>query len=90
MTPRGLFSCVTRTTPQVKRCVEMSLTEFIDAVPSDVIVVLDEAYREFISDIDVPDGLDFFRERNNVVVMRTFSSIRTRRASRGLSRLLPS
>ena len=49
------------------------LTEFIDAVPSDVIVVLDEAYREFISDTDVPDGLDFFRERNNVVVMRTFS-----------------
>ena len=49
------------------------LTEFIDAVPSDVIVVLDEAYREFISDTDVPDGLDFFHERNNVVVMRTFS-----------------
>ena len=49
------------------------LTEFIDAVPSDVIVVLDEAYREFISDTDVPDGLDFFHERNNVVVIRTFS-----------------
>ncbi len=49
------------------------LTEFIDAVPSDVIVVLDEAYREFIRDTDVPDGLDFFHERNNVVVMRTFS-----------------
>ena len=49
------------------------LTEFIDAVPSDVIVVLDEAYREFISDTDVPDGLDFFHGRNNVGVMRTFS-----------------
>ncbi|MEC9129284.1 MAG: histidinol-phosphate transaminase [Actinomycetota bacterium] len=49
------------------------LTEFIDAVPSDVIVVLDEAYREFISDTDVPDGLDFFHGQNNVVVMRTFS-----------------
>jgi histidinol-phosphate aminotransferase len=49
------------------------LTEFIDAVPSDVIVVLDEAYREFSSDTDVPDGLDFFHERNNVVVIRTFS-----------------
>jgi len=50
-----------------------ALTEFIDAVPSDVIVVLDEAYREFISDTDVPDGLDFFHGQNNVVVMRTFS-----------------
>ena len=49
------------------------LTEFIDAVPSDVIVVLDEAYREFISDTDVPDGLDFFHGQNNIVVMRTFS-----------------
>ena len=36
-------------------------------------MVLDEAYREFISDTDVPDGLDFFHERNNVVVIRTFS-----------------
>ena len=42
-------------------------------MPSDVIVVLDEVYREFISDTDVPDGLDFFYEQNNVVVMRTFS-----------------
>ena len=49
------------------------LVEFLDAVPSNVIVVLDEAYREFISDSDVPDGLDFFRDRDNVVVIRTFS-----------------
>jgi histidinol-phosphate aminotransferase len=49
------------------------LIEFLDAVPSDVIVVLDEAYREFITDSDIPDGLDFERERDNVVVIRTFS-----------------
>lgn len=49
------------------------LIEFLDRVPSDVIVVLDEAYREFITDSDVPDGLEFARERDNVVVMRTFS-----------------
>lgn len=49
------------------------LTEFINVIPDDVIVVLDEAYREFIIDSDVPDGLDFFRERDNVVVMRTLS-----------------
>ena len=49
------------------------LVDFLDRVPTDVIVVLDEAYREFILDSDVPDGLEFVRERQNVVVMRTFS-----------------
>jgi histidinol-phosphate aminotransferase len=49
------------------------LIEFLDHVPSDVIVVLDEAYREFIRNSDVPDGLEFARERENVVVLRTFS-----------------
>lgn len=49
------------------------LIEFLDRVPSNVIVVLDEAYREFIRDDDIPDGLEFVRERENVVVLRTFS-----------------
>ena len=49
------------------------LTEFLDRVPPDVLVVLDEAYREFVRDPDVPDGLDLYRDRPNVVVLRTFS-----------------
>ena len=49
------------------------LIAFLDAVPSDVIVVLDEAYREFINNDDVPDGLEFLQGRENVVVIRTFS-----------------
>ena len=49
------------------------LIQFLDAVPSNVIVVLDEAYREFIDNDDVPDGLEFLKGRENVVVMRTFS-----------------
>jgi histidinol-phosphate aminotransferase len=49
------------------------LIEFLDRVPSDVLVVLDEAYREFITDPDVPDGLDIARDRSNVIVLRTFS-----------------
>ncbi|MDV6012397.1 histidinol-phosphate transaminase [Haloechinothrix sp. LS1_15] len=49
------------------------LERFLDAVPDDVLVVLDEAYREFVSDPDVPDGLGFLGERDNVVVLRTFS-----------------
>jgi histidinol-phosphate aminotransferase len=49
------------------------LIAFLDAVPPDVIVVLDEAYREFINNDDVPDGLEFLQGRENVVVIRTFS-----------------
>ncbi|MEY7971463.1 histidinol-phosphate transaminase [Saccharomonospora xinjiangensis] len=49
------------------------LTRFLDAVPSDVLVVLDEAYREFVTDPDVPDGMEFARSRPNVAALRTFS-----------------
>ncbi|GIH72825.1 histidinol-phosphate transaminase [Sphaerimonospora thailandensis] len=49
------------------------LRRFLDRVPENVLVVLDEAYREYIRDEDVPDGLDFYRERGNVAVLRTFS-----------------
>lgn len=50
-----------------------SLGRFIAAVPSDVLVVVDEAYREFVDHARIPDGLDFYRERENVAVLRTFS-----------------
>jgi histidinol-phosphate aminotransferase len=49
------------------------LTRFLDTVPPSVLVVLDEAYREFVTDPDVPDGLTVFGDRPNVVVLRTLS-----------------
>ncbi|MFJ4920554.1 histidinol-phosphate transaminase [Streptomyces sp. NPDC088725] len=49
------------------------LERFLDRVPNDVLVVLDEAYCEFIRDAEVPDGVDIYRERPNVAVLRTFS-----------------
>ncbi|KWW97823.1 aminotransferase [Carbonactinospora thermoautotrophica] len=49
------------------------LERFLDRVPADVLVVLDEAYREFVRDPEVPDGLDLYRDRPNVCVLRTFS-----------------
>ncbi|WP_377270280.1 histidinol-phosphate transaminase [Peterkaempfera sp. SMS 1(5)a] len=49
------------------------LERFLDRVPADVLVVLDEAYREFIRDETVPDGVDLYRDRPNVCVLRTFS-----------------
>jgi histidinol-phosphate aminotransferase len=49
------------------------LERFLDAVPEQTLVVLDEAYREYVTDPDVPDGLELVRGRPNVAVLRTFS-----------------
>ncbi|PZF94950.1 histidinol-phosphate transaminase [Micromonospora deserti] len=48
------------------------LDRFLDAVPEDVLVVIDEAYREFVTDPEVPDGLTYL-DRPNVAVLRTLS-----------------
>jgi histidinol-phosphate aminotransferase len=50
-----------------------ALERFVDQVPADCLVVLDEAYAEYVRDPDVPDGLVFYRDRPNVAVLRTFS-----------------
>jgi histidinol-phosphate aminotransferase len=49
------------------------LIAFLDQVPGDCLVVLDEAYREYIRDDSVPDGTELYRDRPNVAVLRTFS-----------------
>ena len=46
---------------------------FIQAVPSDVVVVIDEAYQEFVRAEDAVDGIAMYRKYPNVVVLRTFS-----------------
>ena len=42
-------------------------------MPDTVLVVLDEAYREFVTDPDVPDAIETYADRPNIVVLRTFS-----------------
>lgn len=49
------------------------LAAFLDAVPRNVLVVLDEAYVEFVRDPLAADGLATFAAHPNVVVLRTFS-----------------
>ncbi|HST46656.1 aminotransferase class I/II-fold pyridoxal phosphate-dependent enzyme [Jatrophihabitans sp.] len=49
------------------------LTAFLDRVPADVPVFLDEAYREFVTDPDAADGMQLRAGRDNVCVLRTFS-----------------
>jgi histidinol-phosphate aminotransferase len=49
------------------------LERFLDRVPADCLVVLDEAYTQYVTDADVPDGLALYRDRPNLAVLRTFS-----------------
>ncbi|WP_067857754.1 histidinol-phosphate transaminase [Nocardia shimofusensis] len=51
------------------------LERFLDAVPAGVLVVLDEAYYEYmrLTPQSHPDGVEIGRHRPNVVVLRTFS-----------------
>lgn len=49
------------------------LEAFFDRVPEDCLIVLDEAYREYIRDPEVPDGLSLYADRPNLAVLRTFS-----------------
>ena len=58
------------TGPSVHRA---ELDSFLDRMPSSVLVVIDEAYHEFVRDEQTPDALELARGRDNVVVLRTFS-----------------
>jgi histidinol-phosphate aminotransferase len=49
------------------------LAAFLGAVPDGVLVALDEAYHEFVTDPAVGDGMALARRRDNLAVLRTFS-----------------
>lgn len=49
------------------------LRRFLETCPKDIIVVIDEAYLEFVRDPEAVAGLEVWREHPNVVVLRTFS-----------------
>ena len=52
---------------------QSELDAFIAAVPPHVVVVVDEAYLEFVRMDDAVDGLGTYRAHPNVVLFRTFS-----------------
>jgi histidinol-phosphate aminotransferase len=60
----------TGTTVSVK-----AFNHFLSRLPKRVIVVLDEAYGDFAEDAFYPNGLDYIKERKQVIVLRTFSKM---------------
>ncbi len=69
---RLIFVC-TPNNPTGAAVERADLAAFLDTVPPDVLVVVDEAYREFDTAPGSPDGLEFALERPNVLTLRTLS-----------------
>ena len=51
------------------------LNTFVEALPDHVVLILDEAYFEFVDDEQYSNALDYIREGRNVVALRTFSKL---------------
>ncbi len=54
---------------------EDEVYDFLERVPDNVIVVFDEAYKEYVTSKDFPDSLGYLRMGRNIVILRTFSKI---------------
>jgi len=52
-----------------------ALSDFLEQIPKDLVVVLDEAYIEFASDSGVANGLQLLNAHPLLIVLRTFSKL---------------
>lgn len=48
---------------------------FISQIPKYVLIILDEAYIEFVSDAEYPTGINYIKKGYNVISIRTFSKL---------------
>jgi histidinol-phosphate aminotransferase len=69
---RLIFVC-TPNNPTGTAVRQDELTDFLDQVPADCLVVIDEAYVQYVRDPGVADGLSLYADRPNVALLRTFS-----------------
>jgi len=51
------------------------IDEFFKQVPDDILVVVDEAYYEYIEDPNYPHAFDYYKKGKNILVLRTYSKI---------------
>jgi histidinol-phosphate aminotransferase len=61
--------------PIGKIVTQQELDEFMERVPSSVVVVLDHAYQEFVEAEEYPDVTRYILDSHNVIVTRTFSKV---------------
>ena len=82
----GILSKITDKTKMIWICnpnnptativTEEEVVNFFDKVPEDVLILYDEAYREYATSEDYPhDSIKFLKDYPNLLVMRTFSKV---------------
>jgi len=81
---KGMLSRVNRRTKLIFICnpnnptgtivSQQSFDQFLTGLPDRVIVILDEAYGDFVEDPSSPDGLNYIR-KGKVILLRTFSKL---------------
>ncbi|WP_036659712.1 histidinol-phosphate transaminase [Paenisporosarcina sp. HGH0030] len=49
------------------------MEQFIQKVPEEVLIVIDEAYYEFVTDPAYKESVDLLKDHGNVIILRTFS-----------------
>lgn len=54
---------------------EKEQLEFIKKIPSNILIVLDEAYYEYVYDDNYPESLPLLKEYDNLIILRTFSKM---------------
>ncbi|WP_026689493.1 histidinol-phosphate transaminase [Alteribacter aurantiacus] len=52
---------------------EKPFLDFLKSVPEDVVVVSDEAYKEYVTAEDYPETVPLLKEYSNLLILRTFS-----------------
>jgi histidinol-phosphate aminotransferase len=73
ITPRTRLVIICNPNNPTGTAVGGELAKFVEQVPEDVLVVIDEAYHHYADPELVPDAAVAFRGRPNVAVTRTFS-----------------
>lgn len=82
----GMINAITKNTKLIWICnpnnptgtmfSEKELLNFLEKVPENIIVVYDEAYREYVTRDDYPkDNLKLLKKYSNLIIMRTFSKM---------------
>jgi histidinol-phosphate aminotransferase len=54
---------------------QKELDEFMKRIPEHVLIILDEAYFEYVKERDYPDSLAYVRSGRPVLILRTFSKV---------------
>ncbi len=51
------------------------IENFLQQLPDGILVVMDEAYHQYIDDPQYPDSFKYYKEKKNIIILHTFSKI---------------